>query len=204
MIGAEIYTKNRLTQFTDSLETMCVLKKLLPSEVTTASGPYDEFPIIYALSGQWLVAPISKVEIPTHGVGFEVYDADGKVKFSSLAKLVAFEKYYDVNMDSAGKGKFRINGKAGHRYGMIQTRSLSYYHNTNIRSYIDPVTWDEVWAFNRYIEHYVVIDDLGGLTFEYKYEFLGEEDGWISMPPSREGSGLMQQGLMIDVSMLED
>ncbi|EJD6086661.1 TPA: hypothetical protein SLO96_003819, partial [Proteus mirabilis] len=47
-------------------------------------------------------------------------------------------------------------------------------------------------------------DDVGGLTFEYRYEFLGEEDGWISMPPSREGSGLMEQGLMIDVSMLED
>ncbi|HIE5901490.1 TPA: hypothetical protein ACXN3X_000566 [Proteus mirabilis] len=53
-------------------------------------------------------------------------------------------------------------------------------------------------------EAVLTVDDVGGLTFEYRYEFLGEEDGWISMPPSREGSGLMEQGLMIDVSMLED
>lgn len=191
-------------QLTDSLETMCVLKKLEPGELTTLSGPYDEYPRIYALSGQWLVAPISKVEILKHGAGLEIYDEKGNIKFSSLAKFVSFEKYFDINMSTAGKGKLRIEGKPGHRYGMIQTRSLSYTHNKNIRSYIDPFTYDEVWEFDIYSETYQVIDDIGGLTFEYKYEYIGYIDGYIDRPPDREGSGLMQQGLMIDVSMLED
>ena len=203
MVGLEIHTNSKLTQLTDKLETMCVLKKLEPSEITTSSGPYDEYPRIYALSGQWLVSPISKVEIPKTGVGLEVYDENGNVKFSSLAKLVSFEKYYDVNMNNAGKGKLQISGKPGHRYGMIQTRAMGYTHNKNIKSYIDPLTWDEVWEFDIYQEHYTVVDDIGGLTFEYKYEYIGYVDGYTDRPPDREGSGLMQQGLMIDVSMLE-
>ncbi|SUC19675.1 phage protein [Proteus mirabilis] len=178
MVGVEIYTNNRLIQLTDKLETICVLRKATPDELTSSSGPHDSYPRIYALNSQWMVAPISKVSIPQHGVGLEVYDEQGKMKFSSLAKLVCFEKYYDVNTGSAGKGSLRIAGKSGHRYGMIKTRSMGYFHNTNIRSYIDPDTWDEVWTFKRYSERYVLVDDVGGLTFEYRYEFLGER-GWL-------------------------
>ncbi|MBG3130971.1 hypothetical protein I4674_14420 [Proteus mirabilis] len=204
MTGYEAITKDRKIQINDRLETMCVVRENIGNEHWLVKDETANYVRIHAFGKNWFVAPISEVQIPKNGVGFEIYNENGKCTFSSLAKVVTFVKKYNVNMDTVGKGKIILDGKPGHRYGYIPLRSMGYIWNRNIRMYVDPITYDEMWECDQYYEGYNLTNDNGNLTFEYSYEFGAHVDWYTSPPPDREGSGLMEQGWMIDASMLED
>lgn len=203
MIGYEAITKDRKIQINDRLETMCVIREVRPDEEYEVKEGTSNYVIVHALKKKWYVAPISHVTIPAHGVGLEIFNADGRCMFSSSVRLVPFVSWYDVNMNTAGRGQITVRGKAGHRYGYIPLRSMGYIWNRNKQSYINPTTFDEVWEWDVYSERYELTNDVGGLTFKYAYDMTGRMDGYTSPPSDREGSGLIQQGWMIDVSMLE-
>lgn len=200
MIGAEIkLDDNKTFQLRDDVQVMC-LKQFIPKGGDKPDDWYKH-PIVYGLDGSYILAPIQEVAVPSNGVGFEIYNENGKIMFSSLAKFVSFGGKFDVNRNTAPNGQYQINGRKGNRYGYIVFRELNYIHYRNVKAYIDPITYDEVWYGDIYFEGYQVKNDMDGLRFEYIYEFLAPFDGYVDKPPDREGSGMEISGVMVDISM---
>lgn len=200
MIGLEMLLQDgRTFQLRDDMQTMC-LKQFVPFDGELPDEHWKK-PMVITKEGWYFLAPIRETEIPTSGIGLEIFDSKGLVVFSSLSKIVSFAGKFTVNQSTATGGKYHIAGRKGNRYGYIALRNLRYLHYKNVSSYIDPITWDEVWQGDIYTEGYEITNDIDGLTFEYKYEFLADFDGYTSPPPDREGSGMEIIGVMVDVSM---
>lgn len=111
MIGYEAITKDRKIQINDRLETMCVIREVRPDEEYEVKEDTSNYVIVHALNKKWYVAPISHVTIPVHGVGLEIFNADGRCMFSSSVRLVPFVSWYDVNMNTAGRGQITVREK---------------------------------------------------------------------------------------------
>lgn len=200
MIGLEMLLQDgRTFQLRDDMQTMC-LKEFVPFD-GKLPDEYWKKPMVITMEGRYFLAPIRETEVPKSGAGLEIFDSNGLIVFSSLSKFVSFAGKFTVNQSTAKDGKLRLEGRPGNRYGYIALRSLRYLHYTNIRWYVDPISWDEVYTGDIYSEGYEITNDVGGLTFEYKYEFLASFDGYINRPPDREGSGMEIIGIMVDVSM---
>ncbi|APG49431.1 hypothetical protein [Providencia stuartii] len=201
MIGLEIFNGKGDLQLRDDLETMCLHRKVEDFELGLEERIL--FPTVNTLNGSYSVAPISKVDYPKSGAGLEIFGADGKIKFSSLAKFISFAGEYNVTWENTGTGEFRFNGISGHRYGWIQQQGDRYLHYRNIRRYLDPFDFEYYYEADVYSEGYSYVDDKDGLTIKYIYEFIAHIDSYIDTPPSREGTGRFLQGIIIDISMLD-
>ncbi|MCW2254376.1 hypothetical protein M2263_001086 [Providencia alcalifaciens] len=202
MIGLEIYNSFGLLQLRDDFESMCIQKKIEGSEWATEERITN--PIVDTLGGSYFIAPVSQVDVPASGVGIEIFGADGGLKFSSLAKFVSFAAEYNVTFDNTGTREFRFNGKKGHRYGWIQQAGDKYLHFRNIKQYLDFFDYEYYYEADVYEEGYSYVNDHEGLTIKYHYDFVAHIDGYVTPPPSREGSGRFLRGVIVDVSMLDN
>ncbi|HFY9988636.1 TPA: hypothetical protein ACIIU2_001282, partial [Providencia stuartii] len=100
MIGLEIFNGKGDLQLRDDLETMCLHRKVEDFELGLEERIL--FPTVNTLNGSYSVAPISKVDYPKSGAGLEIFGADGKIKFSSLAKFISFAGEYNVTWENTG------------------------------------------------------------------------------------------------------
>ncbi len=192
-IGGQFFNDDGLVQITDELESMVCL-----GEWGDQEGRQTECLAVTHGGKRFKFGPISQATIPGHGVGLELFNAEGKRMFSSLvhpAAIIGAIKA-DANQPVA-----EVRGKPSRKYGLCVFGSSMISIPIDIRSVeYGGQYWDDYWEYNLKVK-YIDYD-----TFDWGIKTKLVEEIWYGYDspdyPIASAGRLSFEAVVFDVTAL--
>lgn len=187
------YTDGYQYQIVDNAEAMVYLRRA--EEKETHSG---ECLVATGANARYLFGPISQASIPSHGAGLEVYNAEGRLMYSSLVPPMASVGIIKTNVDNP---VVELQASSGRRYAVMLFSAGRQAEPVNIRELSDPLTLDKYYTYSlreRYISY-----DL--FDWGIRTKIATENSGPYDSPeyPQLVLSHLPFEAVLIDVTAID-
>ncbi|XDZ52663.1 hypothetical protein AB8Q18_06275 [Neisseriaceae bacterium CLB008] len=138
-VGAQFFNDNGVVQITDEVESVVFLREdATPKPLGTTNELRVERD-----SRSFVFGPISMANIPSSGIGLELFNASGKRMFSSLVPPAAIIGMVKTDYRSPVK---EVRGNSGRKYGVcVLNRGMASWP-TNVQMIPEHApNWDDYY-----------------------------------------------------------
>lgn len=198
-VGYITYLDTGAIQLTDEVPSMVY-------ESPQQNGQYPEIKFfepddrifIYGPTKTYPFRSIENVPYKDPKFGREIYNSAGKLMYSTGHINMLYERDVSINKDSAN---YTFIGQAGRVYGYyILNRQITILYR-RIRSYRDPITFDDVWEWDEYHVYIDVFFTPNGLRTETK-EYFKWVNSDVDYPNQPAGNNLSFSFIIVDITEL--